>query len=63
MKEDYQKALKMSNLFFLSNPDPFNGQSYKKQVVRNNLRDKNFDQPLKQWLRGRKRGEDENAKT
>ena len=31
MKEDYQKALKKLTLFFLSNPVPFNGQSYKKQ--------------------------------
>ena len=31
MKEDYQKALKKSTLFFLSNPVPFNGQSYQKQ--------------------------------
>ena len=31
MKEDYQKALKKLTLFFLLNPVPFNGQSYKKQ--------------------------------
>ena len=31
MKEDYQKALKMLSLFFLSNPVPFNGQSYQRQ--------------------------------
>ena len=31
MKEDYQKALKKLTLFFLSNPVPFNGQSYLKQ--------------------------------
>ena len=31
MKEDYQKALKKLSLFFLSNPVPFNGQSYQKQ--------------------------------
>ena len=31
MKEDYQKALKKSTLFFLPNPVPFNGQSYQKQ--------------------------------
>ena len=31
MKEDYQKALKKLTLFFLSNPVPFNGQSYQKQ--------------------------------
>ena len=31
MKEDYQKALKKLTLFFLSNPLPFNGQSYQKQ--------------------------------
>ena len=31
MKEDYQKALKKLTLFFLSNPVPFNGQSYKNQ--------------------------------
>ena len=31
MKDDYQKALKKSTLFFLSNPVPFNGQSYQKQ--------------------------------
>ena len=30
-KEDYQKALKKSTLFFLPNPVPFNGQSYQKQ--------------------------------
>ena len=31
MKGDYQKPLKKLTLFFLSNPVPFNGQSYKKQ--------------------------------
>ena len=31
MKEDYQKALKKLFSFFLSNPVPFNGQSYLKQ--------------------------------
>ena len=31
MKEDYQKDLKKLTLFFLSNPVPFNGQSYQKQ--------------------------------
>ena len=31
MKEDYQKAFKKLSLFFLSNPVPFNGQSYQKQ--------------------------------
>ena len=31
LKEDYQKALKKLPLFFLSNPVPFNGQSYQKQ--------------------------------
>ena len=31
MKEDYQKALKKLTIFFLSNPIPFNGQSYQKQ--------------------------------
>ena len=31
LKEDYQKAFKKSTLFFLSNPVPFNGQSYQKQ--------------------------------
>ena len=31
MKEDYQKTLKKLTLFFLSNPVPFNGQSYQKQ--------------------------------
>ena len=31
LKEDYQKALKKLTLFFLSNPVPFNEQSYKKQ--------------------------------
>ena len=31
LKEDYQKALKKFTLFFLSNPVPFNGQSYQKQ--------------------------------
>ena len=30
MKEDYQKALKKLSLFFLSNPVPFNGQSFQK---------------------------------
>ena len=28
LKNDYKKSLKMSTLFFLSNPGPFNGQSY-----------------------------------
>ena len=31
LKGDYQKAFKKLTLFFLSNPVPFNGQSYKKQ--------------------------------
>ena len=31
MKEDNQKAFKKLTLFFLSNPIPFNGQSYQKQ--------------------------------
>ena len=31
MKEDYQKALKKSTLFFLPNPVPFNGRSYQKE--------------------------------
>ena len=31
MKEDYQKPLENLALVFLSNPVPFNGQSYKKQ--------------------------------
>ena len=31
MKEDYEKALKKLTLFFLSDPVPFNGQSYQKQ--------------------------------
>ena len=31
MKEDYQKASKKLTIFFLSNPVPFNGQSYQKQ--------------------------------
>ena len=31
MREDYQKALQKLTLFFLSNPVPSNGQSYKKQ--------------------------------
>ena len=31
MKEDYQNALKKSTLFFVSNPVPFNEQSYQKQ--------------------------------
>ena len=31
MKEDYQKPLKKSTLFFLPNPVPFNGQSYQNQ--------------------------------
>ena len=30
-KGDYQKPFKKSTLIFLSNPVPFNGQSYKKQ--------------------------------
>ena len=34
MKEDYQKALKKLTLFFLSNPVPFNEQSYQKQKGR-----------------------------
>ena len=32
LKEDYQKALKKLTIFFLSNPVPFNGQSYQKQM-------------------------------
>ena len=31
MKEDYQKPLKKSTVFFLPNPVPFNWQSYQKQ--------------------------------
>ena len=31
LKDDYQKPLKKSTLFFLPNPVPFNGQSYQKQ--------------------------------
>ena len=31
LKEDYQKPLKNSTLFFLPNPVPFNVQSYQKQ--------------------------------
>ena len=31
MKEDYQKASKNLTIFFLSNPAPFNQQSYQKQ--------------------------------
>ena len=31
MKGDYQKPLNKLTLFFLSDPVPFNGQSYKKQ--------------------------------
>ena len=31
MKGDYQKAFKKLTLFLVSNPVPFNGQSYKKQ--------------------------------
>ena len=31
MKEVYQKTLKKLTTFFLSNPVPFNGQSYQKQ--------------------------------
>ena len=31
MKLDYQKPFKKLTLFFLSNPVPFNGQSYQKQ--------------------------------
>ena len=30
LKGDYQKSLKKLTLFFLSNPVPFNGQSYQK---------------------------------
>ena len=30
-ERDYQKVLKKFNLVFLSNPVPFNGQSYQKQ--------------------------------
>ena len=30
-REDYQKALQKLTLFFLSNPVPFNGQSYQNQ--------------------------------
>ena len=32
MKENYQKTLKKSTLFFLQNPVPFNGQGYQKQT-------------------------------
>ena len=31
MKDDYQKPLTNLTLIFLSNPVPFNGQSYQKQ--------------------------------
>ena len=31
LKEGYQKSLKKSTVFFLSNPVPFNGQDYGKQ--------------------------------
>ena len=31
LKEDYQKAFKKVNFFFLSNKVPFNRQSYQKQ--------------------------------
>ena len=31
MKEVYRKALEKLTLFFLSNPVPFDGQSYQKQ--------------------------------
>ena len=31
LKEDYQKHLKKSTLFFLPKPVPFNGQSYQKK--------------------------------
>ena len=31
MKEDYQKASKKLTIIFLSNPVPFNGQTYQKQ--------------------------------
>ena len=31
LKEDYQKFLKMLNLFLLSNPVPFDGQSCQRQ--------------------------------
>ena len=31
LKGDYQKPFKKLTLFFLSNPVPFNGQSYQKQ--------------------------------
>ena len=53
MKEDYQKPLKKSTLFFLLKPVPFNGQSYQKQKgpgtstqslfrLRNKFRKKSF---------------------
>ena len=32
LKADYQKSLTKLTLFFLSNPVPFNGQDYQKQV-------------------------------
>ena len=31
MKGDHQNVIKKLTLFFLSKPDPFNGQSYQKQ--------------------------------
>ena len=34
MKGDYQKIVKKVNFIFLSNPVPFNGQSYQKQQKR-----------------------------
>ena len=34
MKEDYQKPVKKSTLFFLRKPVPFNGHSYYKQKGR-----------------------------
>ena len=41
MKEDYQKALKKSTLFFLRNPVPFNGHvfQYRQFSLENLLRD------------------------
>ena len=31
--DDYQKALKNLNVYFLSNPVPFNGKDYEKQQI------------------------------
>ena len=41
-ERDYQKALKNLTLFFISNPVPFNGQSYQKQKEPGNSRQSLF---------------------